>query len=55
MKHVKLEFSEEDYEVVKEAAYQSRLPIKRYCQQKVTQAAEKDGKSTPPAPPKSQQ
>lgn len=39
MKHVKLEYDEPTYEVIREAAYQARLPIKQFCQQAAAQAA----------------
>ena len=39
MKHVKLEYDEAAYAAIREAAYQARLPIKRFCQQAAARAA----------------
>lgn len=39
MKHVKLEYDEPTYEVIREAAYRARLPIKQFCKQAASAAA----------------
>lgn len=49
VKHVKLEFDPSTYEVVREAAYQARTPIRRWCAELVARAAaEKTGIQPPP-------
>lgn len=39
VKHVKLEFDPATYERVREAAYQARTPIRRWCMEVVARAA----------------
>ncbi|MFO0848310.1 MAG: hypothetical protein U0871_07110 [Gemmataceae bacterium] len=39
MKHVKLEYDEPTYAVIREAAYQARVPIKQFCQRAAAGAA----------------
>lgn len=49
VKHVKLEFDPVTYEAIREAAYQARTPIRRWCMDLVARAAaEKTGIQPPP-------
>lgn len=51
MKHCKVEFDDNAYEVVREAAYRDRTPIRRWVEQIAAQAAaQRTGLPLPAAP-----
>ena len=51
MKHCKLVFDDETYDVVREAAYRDRTPIRRWVEQTAAQAAtQRTGLPLPAAP-----
>ena len=50
MKHCKCEFSERDYERIREAAWRSRLPIKQWVQQVAASAAAQASAAPVPGP-----
>lgn len=48
VRHVKLEFDPNLYEVIREAAYQARIPIRRWCAEVVARTARQTVVTPPP-------